>query len=188
LRVLERPWGYGLLEVRCQVPLIHRECVHTGCHRLIPKTETACDEHRQIDTRTRQDRIEGGEPWAFFYDSLEWAAIKARVRQRDGWRCTAVEETGRCTVVGGMPGQKKGSSGGSVLYVHHEWPLRRIWKDTGGQDYGHPNIAEFMRLACDMTKLRTLCATHHRKADLEMRQVIDRRLQKARKKRRRLAS
>jgi hypothetical protein len=106
-------------------------------------------EHRQFpsvrDVRERSplevavDRLRG---------SYKWRRARTRRAAVDGYRCTYVDERGRCEHVG-------------ALHAHHLDRLTLLW-DQAGHDY-----LRFETLACNVERLRSVCARHHPEVESE---------------------
>jgi hypothetical protein len=135
-----------------------RYCAHPGCNEKV--RGSYCPTHQPEAGGHISRALRGEKPWSFFYQTQEWARTKVIVRTRDGYQCMAIEHGLRCPRFGRVPGQPRGMGGGSILYVHHQWPLRVIWQAVDG------DRDRFMRIALDTSRLTTLCAHHHRMADV----------------------
>lgn len=85
-------------------------------------------------------------PWSYIYSTREWQRARARVRRRDGFRCTYTVQGRRCANV----------FVNTFLEVHHVIPLRKLWEQA------NKNMDEFVRLATDEQNLKLLCGRHHR--------------------------
>ena len=123
-----------------------------NCHILIPKAESYCRRHKPKDTREETKRS-WHEPWRWVYRHGRWARTKEQVKARDGWRCTAVEHYGRCTVT-------------EKLTVHHAEPMWLLHQKANG-DKGL-----LLDMAVNKEKLTTLCPKHHREAEIELRKQL----------------
>lgn len=128
---------------------IKRECAKVNCHILIPKDESYCRRHRPKDDRQEAAR-RFSEPWRWVYRHGKWERTKQQVKARDGWRCTAMEPWGRCTVT-------------EKLTVHHHEPMWLLYRKAG-EDKGL-----LLDMATNKEKLTTLCPKHHREAEIKLR-------------------
>lgn len=130
---------------------IKRYCAHPGCHRKISRHASYCEVHDQRTYRTRAERLEK-EPWARLYSTDQWKKAKVKVKILASHRCQADVEGRAC-------------GRGDHLSVHHEVPIRVLWERS------HGSFDRFLRAACDESRLRLLCRTHHEEAEAAIREA-----------------
>lgn len=109
---------------------------------------TYCHVHRKV----REKAILEAEPWRYVYKHPLWIAVRPRVIENDGHRCTFVLTGRRCAA-------------NAALEVHHEVKLRILWERAGKPQRGGPGWRKFIGMATDEKNLRTLCPRHHKEVD-----------------------
>src|SRR5580765_5218929 len=128
------------------MPIV-RPCLEIGC----PKTTTAesgrCPDH----AREHEARRLIAEPWQALYDLQAWKTARNKTRSRDGWRCRWTAEGRRCA----------NTSDNGFISVHHTTKLRVLWEQCGKPKPGGAGWQQFVKTACDVDRLVTLCNRHH---------------------------
>jgi hypothetical protein len=111
----------------------------------------SCSSARERDrTAKRAD----SEPWRMLYETADWKMARRSALARDDYRCVVEENGERCRV---------SDLSGRRLHVHHTKPLRKLWLLALG------DVRRFVRLACRLDDLVTVCPAHNNALDAALR-------------------